>query len=257
MSESEWKTRITKVEPDKIQIRGYKVEDLIENLSFADAIYLVITGEAPDLKKSKLLNAILVSSIDHGVTPPSVFASLTSVSTGAPFNSALASGILSINQYHGGAIENCMRILEEAIGFSAQSGDLMNGAQSLVKKYQQQKKRIAGFGHRIHKEDPRTKKLFEIANEVGVFGQYMKMALEIEKAIQNIIGKNLPLNVDGTIAAILMELKIPKELGNMFFVIARVPGLISHIYEEKTRQKPMRKIIPDDYEYDGDEDLKL
>lgn len=257
MSEIEWKTAITRVEPNKVQLRGYKIEDLMGKVSFADVIYLVITGDMPDRKTSKLLNAILVSSIDHGVTPPSTLSALTAASTGAPFNSALAAGILSINKHHGGAIENCMGIVREAVALKKERGDTEAAAEKTVISYRNHKKKLAGFGHRIHKKDPRTIKMLELAKEAGMYGEFAEMAVEIEKALKTVLGKELPLNVDGATAALLLELKIPQEIGNMFFVIARTPGLIAHIYEEKMRQKTMREIVPGRYEYDGKTNLKL
>ena len=257
MPETEWKTAITRIEPNKVQLRGYKIEDLMENTSFVDVIYLTITGNMPDPKASKLLNAILVSSIDHGVTPPSTISALTAASTGASFNAALAAGILSINKHHGGAIEDCMETISEAVELKKETGDTKTAAEKIVTVYRNKKKKLAGLGHRLHKKDPRTAKILELSKESGMFGQFAEMAVEIEKALKISLGKELPLNVDGAIAALLLELKIPKDIGNMFFVMARTPGLIAHIYEEKMRQKPMRKIIPGQYEYDGKTDLKL
>jgi citrate synthase len=40
-------------------------------------------------------------------------------------------------------------------------------------------------------------------------------------------------------------------MANAFFMIARLPGLVAHAHEEKTRQKPMRVIDPKDTSYDG------
>ena len=37
----------------------------------------------------------------------------------------------------------------------------------------------------------------------------------------------------------------------------RIPGLVAHIYEERTRERPMRRITPDNWEYDGPEEKKL
>jgi len=73
----------------------------------------------------------------------------------------------------------------------------------------------------------------------------------VERILSEMTGKKLPINVDGAIAALLAELEIPPEIGNAFFMIARLPGLVAHIYEEKTRMRPMRKIDPQDFEYDG------
>jgi citrate synthase len=115
-------------------------------------------------------------------------------------------------------------------------------------------KRASGFGHRIHSEDPRTKKLFDLANELKLAGKHIQIALTVEKSLKEMLEKSLPINVDGAIAAVLCDLGITSEIGNAFFIIARVPGLVAHIHEEKTRMRPMRKIHPQDFEYDGPEE---
>ena len=85
----------------------------------------------------------------------------------------------------------------------------------------------------------------------------MAISRSIEESLQTVLGKTLPINVDGAIAAILCELDFPPALANAFFIMARVPGLVAHIVEEQTRQKPMRKIHPTDSVYDGPEERKL
>jgi len=119
------------------------------------------------------------------------------------------------------------------------------------------KQRASGFGHRIHTQDPRTKKLFALAEELGLAGKFVRIARGVERALEKQLGKALPINVDGAIAALLCELEIPPEIGNAFFIIARVPGLVAHIHEERTRMKPMRKIHPQDYEYDGPQEREI
>ncbi|HID31941.1 MAG TPA: hypothetical protein EYP24_01005 [bacterium (Candidatus Stahlbacteria)] len=65
-------------------------------------------------------------------------------------------------------------------------------------------------------------------------------------------GKVLPINVDGAIATLLCELKIPPHLSNGLFIISRLAGMLAHIDEEKRREKPMRFIDPKECQYDGD-----
>jgi len=127
-------------------------------------------------------------------------------------------------------------------------------AAQVITEFREAKKRLSGFGHRIHNNDPRTKKLFQLAEENGVAGDYVKLALTFVEQLEKITGKHLPLNVDGAIAALLCELEIDPLLANAFFMIARVPGIVAHVYEEKTRYKPMRKIHPTEVEYDGPEE---
>ncbi len=248
MGENHWKTAITKVEPNKLLVRGYRIDKLMGRVSFSRVIYLILKGELPDEKTGKMIDAILVSSIDHGATPPSTLAARTIASTGSPLNSALAGGILSIYRYHGGAIEDAMK---EYIEIVESGKDIAKTAENFVRRKLETRKIIFGFGHRYHKRDPRTKKLFEIAEELGFNGKYIEAAQQIASSIKKIKGKELPINVDGAIAAVLCELGFPPELGNAFFIMARTPGLIAHIHEEKIRMKPMRKIDPVDHEYNG------
>lgn len=252
MGEEAWKTGITKVEPNKLLLRGYRIDELIGRITFAQGVFLAIKGELPNEREAKMIDAMLVSSIDHGVTPPSCLAARTIASAGAPLNAALAGGVLSISRHHGGAIEDSMKMIQEVVRRKREMNkNPQEMANLLLKEYKEGDKRLPGFGHRIHTKDPRTIRLFEIATELGIAGEYVEMAKAIEDAIERTSGKRLPINVDGAIAILLCEMKFPSELANAFFIIARIPGLVAHVYEEQTRMKSMRFINPKDHEYDG------
>jgi len=109
---------------------------------------------------------------------------------------------------------------------------------------------MAGFGHRLHTRDPRTVRLFELAREAGVDGVHMKAARAVEKSFAD-AKKPLPINVDGAIGAILADLGMSPAAFNGIFMIARTPGLVAHVIEEQTREKPMRRIDPVNHGYDG------
>jgi len=252
MEDLHWKTGITKVEPNKICLRGYPVDRLLGKISFAQAIYLVLKGEFPSPEVGQLVDAIFVSSVDHGASPPSVLAARTVASTGAELNSAIAAGVLAISRFHGGAIEEGMRLFLQIAKKAKEKGiSEADAVNEIMKELKEKGKRASGFGHRIHTQDPRTEKLFALTEELKLAGQYVRIARRIEDYFKNVVGKPLPINVDGAIAALLCELGIPPEIGNAFFIIARVPGLVAHIQEERIRMKPMRKIHPEDFEYDG------
>lgn len=246
-----WYTAITEVQPNSIRLRGYPIDELMGAISFGQAIYLALTGHLPDAKYGRMMDAILVSSIDHGATPPSTLAARTAISTGAPINAGIAVGLLSINEHHGGAIEICMRMIESAMQACTTEISPEQAAADLVRSYLEHKKRLPGFGHRVHTDDPRTKRLIEIAQNEGVAGQAVRMAQALHQALSEQGNKPLPLNVDGAIAAILLDMGIESALGNTFFIMARVPGLIAHIREEQTRERPMRVIDPGKQRYDG------
>jgi len=258
MKEEIWKTAITKVEPNKLLLRGYRIDELIGNISFSQAVFLAINGELPSEKQAKMIDAMLVSSVDHGVTPPSCLTARTIASAGAPLNAALAGGILAISKHHGGAIEDCMKMIQGAVRRKRDTNETEGEiAAILIKEHKGRNKRLSGFGHRIHTRDPRTIKLFQIASDLGIAGEHVGMAKAIEDAMEQDSGKKLPVNVDGAIAALLCEMNFPPELANAFFMLARLPGLVAHVYEEQTRMKPMRYINSKDHEYDGFSERKL
>jgi citrate synthase len=251
MTDLSWNTSITEIKPNEVRLRGYRIDELMGSISFAEAVYLAFKGELPSADVARMMNAILVSSIDHGASPPSALAARTVASTGAPLNAAVAAGILSINRHHGGAIQGCMKVLQSGINRVNQSGETVNKiADDLIAEHKASGKRIAGLGHRIHTNDPRTAKLFQLAQELGVAGEGVQMIIAIQSSLED-AGKALPINVDGAIAAVLLDLDIPSELANAMFFIARVPGLILQAHEEQTRERPMRRIHPTEISYDG------
>lgn len=251
MGDLHWTTGITSVAPNELRLRGYRLDELMGRRPFAEVVYLALKGELPTPPVARLFDALLVASIDHGATPPSCLAARTSAATGAPLNAALAAGILSINRLHGGAIEQALVTFEDAVGRMADGGTEDEVANALVAEARRAGQRLAGFGHRVHTDDPRTARLLALADEEGLTGRYVAAARAIGRAIERATGRQLPLNVDGAIAALLGELGFPPALANGFFILARVPGLMAHIREEQQRQRPMRRIHPTDHSYDG------
>ena len=255
MSEA-WKTAITSIAPNHVAVRGYDIAQLMGNINFGQAVYLILRGELPAEPVGRLMEAILVSSIDHGATPPSVLAARTVASTGAPLSASVAAGIMSINRHHGGAIENCARSLMEIAARAEQGGSMDDAAAAYLADLKASGQRMSGFGHRIHTDDPRTARMFELAEAAGVRGPVIDAAHAVARSFAA-SGKSLPINVDGAIAAILAQLGFDPAVMNGLFMMARVPGLVAHVTEEQTRMKPMRKIDPVNHAYDGPADRAL
>jgi citryl-CoA lyase len=241
------KTAISQIEPGKIRIRGYDVAELMGKKSFAEVTYLILKGELPSSAAARMMDAILASSVDHGVTPPSSLATRTVISGGNPLNAAVAGGILTIGDIHGGAIEQCARILQE---WAARTGNPEELAGQLLDHLSERTMRMPGYGHRLHKTDPRTIRLFEMASELEFRGKHQDLAVAVEKEFAR-RGKSLPINVDGAIGAIISDMGFDWRLGKGFFVISRSVGLVAQAYEELTRERPMRALGFSDYEYDG------
>jgi citryl-CoA lyase len=249
-----WQSSLTEIEPNKILVRGYPLDEMMGRLGFAEAVYLLLMGELPTPAIGRMLNAVLVSSIDHGVTPPSTLAARNVATTGAPLKDCVAAGILAFGPHHGGDIESCMRFLDGGLSLMRGGETLKQAADAIVTECVAQKVEPPGFGHRFHARDPRAARLFQMALELELEGEHVRLIRATERAVEahaSHFGRPLPVNVDGAIAAISADLGFAYELGNAIFLISRLPGLIAHAHEERTRQSPMRQIDPKDYDYDG------
>src|SRR5688572_2499305 len=111
-ADGKWRTALTCIEPNKILVRGYPLDEMMGRLTFGEAIYLLLIGEVPSPAIGSLMEAMLVSFIDHGATPPSTLAARNTATTGAPLRACVAAGVLGFGRYHGGDIESCMHFLD-------------------------------------------------------------------------------------------------------------------------------------------------
>lgn len=224
-------------------LRGKNYSELIDSFSYTQALFLSITGKVPTKQQTELLDAILVACFDHGIAPASGFVPRVVAASGNESTHALASGILALGPYHGGAIENASlllsRIKEENLVLS-----------ELVQRYRQEKKIFFGYGHKRYKDiDPRTKALFHKADAVGIANTYRGVAVELEREIEKVLGKRLVLNIDGAVAALLLDLGFPPKAGNAIFALARMGGMIAHVLEEYDLNQPVRRLDESQIEY--------
>lgn len=255
-----WRTAITQIEPNKILIRGYPVDEIMGRLNFGGAIYLLLVGEVPTPTVGKMMDAVLSSSLDHGVTPPSTLAARNIATTGAPLRASVAGGVLAFGPHHGGDIESCMRFLDSGLALVRNQAPLDKAASEIVTRCLDRGEMPPGFGHRFHTRDPRAVRLFQMALELELEGDHIRMIRAVERALEarpDSPERPLPINVDGAIAAVCGDLGLAYELGNAMFIISRVPGLIAHAHEEQRRQDPMRQIDPKDHDYDGPPERRL
>src|SRR3954464_5440503 len=168
MSEPFWKTSLSAVEPNKILIRGYRVEDLMAHCSFGDIIYLTFKGELPTSNQGKMIEMIMVSSTDHSFLAPSIDATRFVASGGVPLQASVAAGVISLGDHHGGAIEQCARMLQECVPAGTPAAEITHG-------YRARKQRVPGFGHPWHDRDPRTLKLMAKAEEWNLAGPHLSL----------------------------------------------------------------------------------
>src|SRR5215813_13321018 len=133
-ADERWQTSLTAIEPNQIQVRGYSLDEMMGRLGFAEAVYLLLMGELPTPAISRMLNAVLVSSIDHGVTPPSTLAARNVAVSRAPLKDSVAAGILAFGPRHGGDIEACMRFLDTGLTLMRAGKPLQEAADTIVEE---------------------------------------------------------------------------------------------------------------------------
>src|SRR6185369_8146848 len=127
-----WQSSLTEISPNKILIRGYPLDEMMGRLGFAEAVYLLLMGELPTASIGRMLNAVLVSSLDHGVTPPSTLAARNVATSGAPIKHCVAAGILAFGPHHGGDIESCMRFLDGGLTMMRLGQTVKQAADAIV-----------------------------------------------------------------------------------------------------------------------------
>lgn len=241
MPDLTFKTRVSGKHEGVHFVRDLPHSDLVQNFSYASAVYYMITGRKPDQAQEKIFNAILIAGMDHGISPASGFVPRVVASTGNDVVHSIAAGILALGPYHGLAIEDAAKTLVQV---------KEKGIESLEESHFSQKKRILGLGHPHYKHtDPRTDQLFAMAKDVGLSTEYQDVMYSVQAAVHDRLEKHLVINIDGAIATLLLDLGFPPEAGNALFALARTGGMIAHIIEEQKNEKPVRRIDESDIEF--------
>jgi citrate synthase len=169
--------------------------------------------------------------------------------------------LLTLGKFHGAAVQDSMEAIQRVVKLAetaTETETLADIADRVVVEWRQAGRRLSGFGHRQHKrQDPRLARLFGLAQEAEVSGRYLAASQAIEMALKQVLGKELPINIDGAMAAILLEVGFPPGLANALFMVARFTGILAHAQEEQERMPPMRRVDPVDHGYSGPKQRKL
>lgn len=248
-----WRTSLSNAKEDEIRIRGYDITDLVGNLDFASAIFLLHKNELPTEDESAIFNAIFVSTLDHGISPSHAVTRYVSAA-GHTTAAATAAGILTWGDYHGGGGEEAANMFLDA--FSARTDETIDElAASVVSERLADGKSIHGYLHPEHRSgDPRAPLILDLAKERDVAGEHVELALAIEEElIRQKDNPELKLNVEGAIAAVLLDMGFSPQFARVRGVIARTPALIAHSFEEAERE-PWWRAPAGDFEYDGPTD---
>lgn len=200
--------------------------EISQNRSFSSLIFELLSEKTPTKEEEKVFELILNLSIDHGTDTPSAEATISAAKNNKNISESVADGILQINDVHGGAQEQLMKLLfsikRQVLSLPAGKA----GIKGLVTDYLEQDKRMPGYGHRIYKDqDPRAELILNSLKENGFSDEFINISKDLEKELEAQKGTKLPLNIDGAIAVALCTFGWDAKLGKAVFIIARTPGL--------------------------------
>ena len=227
-----FETSVGTADADSITVMGRDLSsELMGKVSFTELAFLLVQRRMPSPEEARLLDAVLVSLADHGLTPTALAARLTH--TGAPesLQGAIAAGLLGAGSVFLGVVEDTVRFLD-AIG---------EDVEGAVAREVEAGRRIPGLGHPVHKvEDPRTPRIYAIAEETGLAGAYLARLGEVSDAHARETGRRLPVNGAGVAGAALADLGFQPALLRGFALLARTAGLLGHLAEEMQNPIGMR-----------------
>jgi len=253
-----WRTEIIEMKPGVIRFRGYAIEDLIGQVTFPQMIWLMLRGELPAPAQAKLLDAALMSGVDHGPQAPSIAIARMAATCGVGLNNAMASAVNVLGDVHGGAGEQAVLLYDDVQSRIDAGADARAATEAgLADFVAQHGKIIPGFGHRFHPVDPRSPRLLALVDAAAaagvVSGKYARIAREIESVLLAQKGKGIPMNIDGATAVIYAELGFPAPLARGLFCLSRSVGILAHAWEQTQQGGRNKGPIPRQYvpTYDG------
>ncbi|KYK28121.1 MAG: hypothetical protein AYK23_01890 [Candidatus Proteinoplasmatales archaeon SG8-5] len=218
-----------------------QLSGLEDSASLTQVIWTALTGRTDyDDEKARLLEAMIVASVDHGVTPPSAQATIIAATARASYEVAVAQGVGAITDVHGGAGSAAAILFADCVENAGDS--LEESIEEQVRTYLEEGKRVKGLGHRIHTQDPRRDAIWALAEESGVAGRHVEASRLITHVFHSVKGKELPINVDGVIGAVTADLGMDPVMAKVIFIYGRIAGLSAHYFEEVATQKAMRTV---------------
>jgi citrate synthase len=231
MSDSKAKTELCHATPDDVVLRGRSLpRAIIGNATFTEMIYFLLTGRDPTPPQLAVLDACLVTLMEHGLTPSAVATRLTYGSAPEAMQGAVAAGLLGVGSVFVGASEACAQLLARVVA----APDGPAEARAIVAESRAAGTRLPGFGHPLHRPvDPRTVALLELARARGGFGAYCVALEQLSAAVDAASGRAIPVNATGAIAALVADAGLPPAILRGIALISRCAGLVAHIREEQ------------------------
>ncbi len=246
-------TRISTSTPEAIYIRDKSlVDDLIGEMSFTALMYFHVMGRMPGAAEVAILDAVLITLVEHGLTPSAISARLIYDSAPEALQGAVAGGLLAVGGQFVGTMEGAARLLQTIVDDAGD--DVAAAARRVAEEHRASGTPIPGFGHPFHRpDDPRTPKLLALAEAQGVAGRYVAALRALSAAVDQVYAKHITVNATGAIAAVLSEIGVPWQIMRGFAVVSRAAGLVGHILEEQQRPaaRHMWKLVQEGVPYEG------
>ena len=245
-----WRTAIATSDTTNIWVRGREITSLMRDATFTDMIVLLHLGRLATPGERRLLDAILIGVADHGSGAPSCAAArLAASGNRQSVSAAIAAGVLTIGDEHGGAGSNCMELIAEGLELAGREGITVTAAaQTLVERAVRTKRSATGTWAPCAHNGSTHEGALRHGSGRGIAGAGVTFMRALEEAAGAAI-KPLPINIDGALAAVLHDIGFPPPAGKFIFIIGRVAGLTAEVAEEYERERPMR--IKFAVEYDG------
>ncbi|CAN5254487.1 citryl-CoA lyase [soil metagenome] len=247
------RSTIARSTANSVHVFDLDLVDLLGKVSFGDFAYLELFRRLPSERESVLFNALLVTLVEHGITPSSLAARLTYLGAPESLQGAVAAGLLGLGSTFVGTIEGAARICQENLPNAGRHDETSTTvrlgdseidalAESTVARYAESKLSVPGFGHPVHKPvDPRAVRLLSLGRELGFDDSSSRLVESIGSQLSERSGKVIPLNATGAIGALASTLGVTWNVSRGLGVMARSVGLVGHILEE--RSDPMAATI--------------
>jgi citrate synthase len=241
-----WTTRISRAEGGRIWVRGYPLEEIIEKLSFVEAMWLLLRGELPTRQQAAIWELTMKVAMDQQLISSAACAArfVASSHPESPIP-GVAAGILA----HGsvtGSPRPAAEMIYQAFELMGREGlSREEAAARTVGRYLGQEGTVPGFGHPIHKEtEPRAEILRRKVQELGGWGEKAQLFEAIHAALCQRLGKPLPMNLAGMVAAVYCELGFEPIEIEALAAVGYGYAIVAHVAEEIREGVPLR-VIPD------------
>ncbi len=231
-------TSICTSDPKSITVRGLDLcTDIIGEMDFTSYFWLLVTGSRPNSTQRVLADAVLCAIAEHGLVPSVVATRMTYAAAPEAFHGAVAAGLLGCGSVVLGSAEVAGKFLASCLNVESSQGLTMDEcARQGIAALRAERKAIPGFGHPEHSAgDPRANRLLALVSEHGSEGRYIEMLRAVERQIPEVIGRKLPINVNGAIPAVMLDAGYPLSALKGISLLARTASLIAHLQEETER----------------------